>query len=70
MADTDDNNLALIEEKLRLIASLSQQIEGSYDVVNDINFVIISALRALRKHGRKHQPEEFPSAPTGVVLAA
>lgn len=43
-------NLSLIEQKLRFIARESQQIEGSFDTVDEINLAVISALRALDEY--------------------
>ena len=69
MADTKDKNLSLIERELRFIARHSQQIEGSFDVVHDINLAIVSALRALDEYTLSQQPacEEIP---VGLPVAA
>jgi hypothetical protein len=67
MTDTADKTLNLIEQKLRFIARQSQQVEGSYDVVDEINFTIVSALRALDELREHLQPDENSAS---VLLAA
>jgi hypothetical protein len=56
MMNTADKGLVLIEQELRFIACRSQEIEGSYDVVDRVNLAVISALRALKEYKLKHQP--------------
>jgi hypothetical protein len=69
MGDTIDKNLALIEQELRFISRQSQEIEGSYDIVDGINFAIISALRALQEYKMKRTPKR-DEVPAGDALAA
>ena len=69
MTEMTDKHLDLIEQKLRFIARESQRIEDSYDVIDEINFAVVSALRALDEHKQTLRPEHEESL-TGVGLAA
>lgn len=69
MMDKADNNLVLIERELRFIAHQSQEIETSYDIVDEINLAVISALNALKEYNMKHQRMR-EEAPGEIELAA
>lgn len=69
MTERADKNLALIEHELRFIARESQQIESSYDIVDEINYAVVSALRALAEH-KVSLRQERAELPKGAVLAA
>jgi hypothetical protein len=61
--------LQLIENELRFIARHSQQIEGSFEVVDDINHAVNSALRALHELQLERQ-EATEEMPAGVIYSA
>jgi hypothetical protein len=69
MLTAEDKNLRTIEQELRFIARQSQQIVGSYEVVDEINFAIVSALRELEEH-RLSLQSACDEIATGVPRAA
>jgi hypothetical protein len=69
MHTAEDKNLELIESELRFISRHSQQIEGNFDVVDELAMAIESALRALFEYKLSLEPEVTEEA-AGVALAA
>ncbi len=61
--------LQTIEAELRFIARHSQQVEGSFEVVDEINFAVNSALRALHELQLERQ-EATEEIPAGVTYSA
>jgi hypothetical protein len=50
MRTANNKYLQIVEQELRFIACESQQINGCYDIVDEINHAVVSALRALEEH--------------------
>lgn len=50
MQIADKKDLRIVEQELCFIAHQSQQIDGSPDIVGEINYAVISALRALEEY--------------------
>ena len=69
MHSTENKGLELIEHELRFIARESQRIEGCYDTIDEINYAVVSALRALEEH-RLSLGRECEEPQSGDVLAA